>query len=186
LILKNSGKKAGFTLVEVLLSAVISVLVFGAMGVLLTRSFTLWMDAMAHWQLAQHAQVARVRLLDGGFGAGSGLLNATRSNLTLSAASGENYVQYYPLTTNAIFRAYGWAAQDYSSARNIRLRDGGSVFVVGQNVASSSYQTNIGVSSFIVNPVSNKVLRINYELYCQVMGKTFTRPCTVRAYIGND
>ena len=185
--MKNPGNKAGFTLVEILLSVVISVLVFGAMGVLLTRSFTLWMDAMANWQLAQHAQVARVRLLDGGFGAGSGLLNATRSNLTIAAASGENYVQYSPLVgTGGVFRAYGWSAQDYASTRNIRLRNANSVFVVGQNVAASSYQTNISVCSFSIAPISNKVLWVNYELYYKLMGKTFTRPCTVRAYIGND
>lgn len=185
--MKNPGNKAGFTLVEILLSVVISVLVFGAMGVLLTRSFTLWMDAMANWQLAQHAQVARVRLLDGGFGAGSGLLNATRSNLTIAAASGENYVQYSPLVgTGGVFRAYGWSAQDYASTRNIRLRNASSVFVVGQNVAASSYQTNISVCSFSIAPISNKVLWVNYELYYKLMGKTFTRPCTVRAYIGND
>jgi hypothetical protein len=185
--LKNPGNKAGFTLVEILLSAVISVLVFGAMGVLLTRSFTLWMDAMAHWQLAQHAQVARVRLLDGGFGAGSGLLNATRSNLTIATASSERYVQYYPLVgTGGAYRAQGWAAQNYASPRDIRLRNASGTFVVGQNVAASSYQTNISVCSFAVNPITNKVLWVNYELYYKLMGKTFTRPCTVRAYLNND
>ena len=182
--MKNSNKKSGFTLVEIMLATVISVMVFAAMGALLTRSFTLWMDAMANWKLAQHARVARTRLLDGAFGSGSGILSSCISNMTTNAASGESYIQYYPLGAGGAFRAYGWATA--AAGKNLRMRSAASAWLLGQNVADINYTSDVSVALFQPSVPTNKIVVINYQLQLNLMGKTFTKPCTVTAYLNND
>ncbi|NOU36745.1 MAG: type II secretion system protein [Kiritimatiellaceae bacterium] len=174
-------KKRGFTLVEVLLATAISVMVFAAMGALLTRSFTLWMNAMANWKLAQHARVARARLLDGGFGSGTGWLSST--NVIVASASGEAYVQYYPLKSSGAFYSYGWT--NSAAGKDIRLRSGSSVWAVGQNVAATNYVGDVDVEMFRLTAVTNQIITATYQLRLSVMGKTFTQPCTVKAYLIN-
>lgn len=189
--MKNlQGRKSGFTLVEILLAAVISVAIFVTMGALLTRSFTLWMDAMANWKLAQHARVLRSRLLDGAFyfPAGSNIVIKSgwmsSTGVTVAAASGEAYVQYYPLgTTGGAFRAYGWT--NAVAGKNIRLRDTGSTWALGQSVASTNYATDVKVDLFRPQ-VTNITVIATYRLSLSAMGKTFTQPCVVQAYLINN
>ncbi len=175
------SRRAGFTLVEVLLATVISVMVFFAMGTVLNRSFKLWMDAMANWTLAQHAQVARLRLLTGGFGPGTGLLSS--SNVTAGVSGMENYVQYYPLGTNGAFCCYGWIS--VAAGKNIRLKSGSSEWALGQNVAASNYVSNVGVYSF-VSSVSGTIVQVTYRMSLSRMGKEFSQPCTVKAFLVNQ
>lgn len=189
--MKKPAGKNGFTLVEIMLATAISVIVFVSMGALLTRSFSLWMDAMANWKLAQHARVARARLLDGGFYfpvAGitnlvvkTGWLSST--GVTTAAASGEAYVQYYPLgTTGGAHRAYGWT--NAVAGKDLRLRNGGSTWLLGQSVAATNYAADVRVDMF--KPfVTNIMVTATYRLNLSAMGKTFTQPCTVQAYLIN-
>jgi len=185
-------EKGGFTLVEVMLAAVISVLVFVAMGALLTRSFTLWMDAMANWKLAQHARVVRSRLLDGAFyvsQAGNtnivvrcGWMSST--GMTVAVASGEAYVQYYPLgVTGGAFRAYG--STNSVADKDLRLRSSSSTWVLGQTVAATNYATDVHVDLFKPT-VTNIMATATFRLSLSTMGKTFTQPCTVQTYLINQ
>lgn len=165
---------------EILLATAISVMVFTALGALLTRSCTLWMDAMANWKLAQHARVARARLLDGGFGPGTGWMSA--SNVTKAVVSGEAYVQYNLLETNGTFRSYGWASS--SADKDIRLWNGGSLWTLGQSVAATNYTHNVGVELFVPS-LTNNTVSATYQMRLSAMGKTFTQPCTVSVYLIN-
>ena len=72
---RSSDKRSGFTLVEMLLSLVISVVVFSAMGVLLARTVNLWVDGAGQWYVATQARAARARILSGGMGPGTGILS---------------------------------------------------------------------------------------------------------------
>lgn len=175
------SRRAGFTLVEILMATAISVMVFVAMGALLTRSFALWMDSMANWKLAQHARVSRARLLDGGFGPGTGWLSS--SNVSKAIASGETYVQYYPLGVSGAFYAYGWNSS--ADGKDLRLRNGGSLWVLGQNVADTNYNNDVGVELFVPF-VTNSAVIATYQLRLSVMGKTVVQPCTVQAYLINQ
>ena len=185
--MKNEKENSGFTLVEIMLATVISVMVFVAMGALLTRSFTLWMDAMANWKLAQHARVSRTRLLDGGFGPGTGLLASYAANAAVVTGA-EAYIQYYPLAAGGAFRAYGWASS--ADGKDLRLRSAASAWLLGQNVAGTNYamnvQANVHVELFKPKPVTNKMLEVTYQLRTSLMGKTNTQPCTVRAFLSNQ
>ncbi len=184
------SRKSGFTLVEIMLAAVISVMVFVTMGMLLTRSFTLWMDAMANWKLAQHARVARSRLLDGGFyfAAGSNIVVKTgwlsSTGVTKAVSSGEAYVQYYPLgATGGAFRAYGWT--NSIAGKDLRLQSGSSVWALGQSVAATNYATDVKVDMF--QPlVTNIMVTATFRLSLFTMGKTNTQLCTVQAYLINQ
>jgi len=92
-------QRAGFTLVEILLAVSISVMVFFAMGSLLSKCFLLWKDATANWRLAQYARISRERILCGGFAdPAGGLLAASNVNIYASSfalnvgyQSGTNY-----------------------------------------------------------------------------------------------
>jgi prepilin-type N-terminal cleavage/methylation domain-containing protein len=180
--MKNSQKKRGFTLVEILLTTVISVIVFGALGALLTRSFTLWMDSMANWKLAQHARVSRARLLDGAFGPGTGWMSASNVSKVV-VSGGESYVQYYPLGTGGTFRVYGWGGS--SAVKDLRLWNGGSLWALGQNAAATNYTGDVKVDLFVPN-IANNIISATYQLRLSAMGKTFIQPCTVQVYVNNE
>ena len=189
--MRTSERKSGFTLVEIMLAAAISVMVFVAIGALLSRSFGLWMDAMANWKLAQHARVARSRLLDGAFyfSAGSNIVVKTgwlsSTNVTTAVASGEAYVQYYPLNaTGGAFRAYGWT--NAATGKDIRLQSGSSTWILGQNVAASNYATDVHADLFNLSSVTNSMVTATFRLSLTSMGRTFTQPCTVNAYLINQ
>jgi Tfp pilus assembly major pilin PilA len=186
---RSMSRNGGFTLVEIMLATVISIMVFVAMGALLTRSFSLWMDAMGNWKLAQHARIARSRMMDGAFyfSAGSNIVVKTgwlsSTNVTRAVASGEAYVQYYPLkATGGAFRVYGWT--NAAAGKNLRMQSGSSAWVLGQNVAATNYATDVRVDLF--NPViTNGGVLATFRLSFSAMGRTYTQPCTVNAFLIN-
>lgn len=180
--MKQRCEKSGFTLIEVMMALALAVVVFVAMGSILSRSFSLWLSSNAQWQMAQHARVARARLLDGGFGAGTGLLSS--SNVTIAYKSGEAYVSYEPLTKlGGIWQAYGWT--NAAAGKDIRLLGGASNnWALGQNVAASNYMSSTKVDLF--RPFfTNGTVTITYRLLFSAAGKTFEQPCTVSAYLVN-
>jgi type II secretory pathway pseudopilin PulG len=177
-------KRAGFTLVEVLLAAVISVMVFTAMAVVLSRCFSLWKDAMAHWQMAQYSRVTRTRLLDGAFGPGTGLLSTT--NHTITPFGGYSYIIYYPLEMSGFQQAYGLSGD--SSVENIMLSRsvGSPAAAVAQSVTSSGgFDPPVKINNFNATD-SGDVLLITYTLNFSSMGRTFTQPQTIRASLVNE
>lgn len=180
----RASRRRGFTLVEVLLAVVISVMVFMAMGVVLTRCFSLWKDAMAHWQMAQVGRVARTRLLHGAFGPGTGLLSVT--NHAISPSGGYSYITYYPLEMSGYQQAYGLSS-DASPADLLLYRSGGSPSLALAQSVTSSGGLNPPVKINNFNAVnSNGVLLITYTLNLSSMGRTFTQPQTVRASLVNE
>jgi prepilin-type N-terminal cleavage/methylation domain-containing protein len=180
--MKNLVRQKGFTLPEVMMAIVISMIVFSAMGVLLSRCFSLWVDAQAHWKLAQHARFARTRLLFGGFGAGSGILSST--NIAVSPSSSWNLITYDPVTSAGEFRIYGWAG---TTPQNIWLLsdsyEWGWAQAMGVRYGAAS--PAVLVDDFSAS-LSNQTLTLNYTLNFSAMGKVFEHPQTVSAYLIND
>lgn len=175
-------RSRGFTLTEMLMAVVISVIVFGAMGTLLSRCFFLWLDGQAQWKLAQHARVTRLRLLNGAFGVGTGLLNST--NVTLGTWSGWTTVTFDPVTASGYFRIYGSPG---TSQQNIWIeREVGSPsFAWAQQVTYSKAQNpDVLINNFSAT-VSNQVVRLSYTLNFLSMGRTNTLPQVIEAKLVN-
>jgi prepilin-type N-terminal cleavage/methylation domain-containing protein len=174
------SQKGGFTLVEMLLAVSISVMVFAAMGMVLTKCFSLWKDSTAHWRLAQYARISRERILCGGFADPSGgLLSA--SNAVISLDSGWKYLQYITVAGSGnLQQIRGWdgTAED----KDIQLRDGASSWVYGQG--SGAVAPTIKVDSFIA-AVSNDLVTISYRMRFSAAGKSFTQPHTIQACLVN-
>ncbi len=180
--MKTLKQRGGFTLPEVMMALVISMVVFSAMGVLLSRCFSLWMDAQAHWKLAQHARFARTRLLYGGFGAGSGILSST--NIAVSSSSSWNLITFDPVASGGVFRIYGWAG---TTPQNIWLLNDsyewGWAQAMGVRYGAST--PTVLVDDFSAS-LSNQTLTLNYTLNFSAMGKVFQHPQTVSAYLINE
>jgi type II secretory pathway pseudopilin PulG len=192
-------RRAGFTLVEVLLASLISVLVFAAMGALLSRSFALWMDGAARWQLAQHVRITRERILRGGFepsGAETNQLEgllAAGTNVNIVANSVGLNVGYGTLTTTIsglpLTNYYGICAQSnqlylYNQNNSTPYWSGGfkSWCWAAKSGAAVPPVTVSGMTATHTNPV----LTIKYQVNYSAMGRTFTQPCTIRAHLINE
>ena len=173
-------RRAGFTLVELMLAVSLSVVVFSAMGVLLNRCFSLWIDASAHWRLAQYARISRERILTGGFNDPSGgLLSATAvamdttppwtvlSYATLSKTAGEERIR-------------GWPG--VATDKNIQLKSGLSDWVYGAATGTSAPPVRVDLFSTVM---SNDVVSIIYRLRFSAAGRTFEQPQTLRARLIN-
>ena len=182
---RKSSRRAGFTLVEMLLAVSISVMVFFAMGVLLTKCFALWKDATANWRLAQYARISRERILSGGFASpAGGLLSAT--NATVHVDGGWDYVEYQTVTgTGGVQQVYGWAG---SLEQDILIRrsSGTPQWTYGQSAAtySYSYNTPVKVDLFAAS-VSNDMVNITYRMRFSAAGQVFTQPHTIHACLVN-
>ncbi len=183
----NKRTRRGFTLPEVLLSTVLSVMVFFALGTLLSRSFSVWYDGMAQWKLATHARVTRTRLLDGGFGKGTGLLSAT--NHTINPYGNWEYLEYYPILSGEKYRSYGWIPTN--SPQNIWLNNEDPLLPVkwayGQNVGNAGNTSpDVKVGGFDAEFVEDDVLELTYTLYFSAGGKTNEHPQTIRVVLLNS
>lgn len=184
-----ASRKSGFTLVEVLLASLISVLVLAAMGTLLSRSFALWMDGAARWQMAQHVRITRERILRGGFVPAvanqplEGLL-AAGTNVNIVTNSGRLNVGYGTLTNY-----YGICAQSnqlylYNQNNSTPYWSGGfkSWCWAAKSGTAVPPVTVSGMTATHTNPV----LTIKYQMNYSAMGRTFTQPCTIRAHLINE
>ena len=173
---------AGFTLVELLLAVSISIMVFAAMGVLITKCFSLWKDATAHWQMAQYSRIAHERILFGGFANPSGgLLSAT--NAAVSTNSGWGIVSYETVSgTGGEKQIKGWAGeaeQDLLLKQKAQTAYGLSAAYVSSNSAPT-----VKVDSFF-SDVTNDLVIIEYRLRLAAAGKTFTQLQTIEASLVN-
>lgn len=173
---KNARKAAsGFTLVEMLLAVTISVMVFFAMGMVLSRCFALWKDATANWRLAQYARLSRERILCGGFtNPACGLLSA--SNAVVTVPSGWRLIEYETVADSGVQRVYGWSGE---AEQNIWLNHGSS-WAYGQGISAPT----VFVDSFAAS-TSNDVVDITYRLRLSAAGKLFTQLHTIQANLVN-
>lgn len=184
--MKLHVKNGGFTLVEVMLAVSISVMVFFAMGMVLSKCFSLWKDATANWRLAQYARISRERILCGvtNYVAGgatnqTGLLSASNAVITLSA--GWSIIEYSRLDEPGVaYQIRGWS--DTADDKNIQIRRGAADWVYGQS--SGSAQPEIKVDSFTA-AASNDIVIISYRLRTSIAGRTFTQPQTISAWLVN-
>ena len=163
------------------MALVISIMVFSALGVLMSRSFALWLDAQANWKLSQHARVARTRLLYGGFGVGTGILSST--NIVVQEDGGWATITFDPIEEGGQCVAYGWQG---SSQQNIWiLRDGKWVWAQTVSAYNVSEQPTVLVNEFTAS-VFNRTLTINYTLNFSAMGKNFELPQEIHAHLINE
>lgn len=182
--MRRLRKKSGFTLTEVMIAVTISILVFSAMATLLTRCFSMWVEAQAHWKLAQHARVTRSRILYGGFGTGTGLLSAT--NVTVSDyGSVWKKIDFYPVTEGDLFEVYGWVG---TNAANIWLHDTvPNTWAWAQTVSLNGLsETPLVMASDFDASVTNQVVTMDYTLKFSAMGKVFELPQTIEVFLVNE
>jgi len=182
----NRVRSRGFTLTEVMISVVLSIMVFAALGMLLTRCFSLWVDGQANWNLAQHARVTRSRLLNGAFGVGTGVING--SNVTVQAGTDEwegwqsvrfelvDQAEYYQIYASPGANQMNICIEkegepEVALAQEVRYRSGGDPLVKVNNFGAS---------------VTNKHLTMTYTLNFSAMGKNFELPQIIEAYLVNN
>lgn len=181
----NKKTRSGFTLPEVLLASAISVMVFFALGTLLTRSFSIWYSGMAQWKLAQHARVTRIRIMDGGFGTGTGMLSAT--NHTVTAESDSTQINYYPVFSGKEYRCNGGT----SSTNDILLYNNDPAVPItwayGQSVKNVGDEVpDVKVGNFTAEFVGPDTLQMTYVLRFSAAGKEFEHPQTIRMRLLNS
>jgi len=176
----KNERRAGFTLVELMIAVSLSVMVFAAMGALLNRCFSLWIDASAHWRLAQYARISRERILFGGFNDPSGgLLSAT--DVVLDTNSAWMVLSYATLSKTAgeeIIRGWPGVATD----KNIQLKSGVSDWVYGAATGTSAPPVQVDQFASAVN---YDQVSINYRLRFSAAGRIFEQPHTLRARLIN-
>ncbi len=180
--------RSGFTLPEVLMAAVVAGMVFLALGTLLSRSFSIWYTGMAQWKLATHARVARIRMLDGGFGRGTGILSS--DNHAVVPYGSWQYVQYYPMSSGKEFRSYGWISDAGSDNIWLEERDSSTPeqWAYAQNVKyyDSAYNSEVKISSFDADiDEDSKMLKMTYTLHFSAGGKSFEQPQTIQTVLLN-
>lgn len=184
--MKIRNQRAGFTLVEILLSVSISVMVFFAMGMLLTKCFSLWKDATANWRLAQYARISRERILcgvtynaSGGVTNLTGLLSAT--NAIIASDSGWSSVTYGRIgEPGVVYTVRGWPLE--ADDKHVQLRRDVATWVYAQSSGSTEPDTRI--DSFVA-AFTNNILTVSYRLRLSAAGKTFTQPHTIQTYLIN-
>ncbi|HKL21553.1 MAG TPA: prepilin-type N-terminal cleavage/methylation domain-containing protein, partial [Tichowtungia sp.] len=175
---------SGFTLTEIMIAVTISVLIFSALGMLLSRCFSLWLGSQAEWKLAQHARVTRTRLLYGGFGTGTGLLNST--NVTFDTSGGWRRVEFYPVTGGGDYYRLWGSPGSYQSNIWIERENGYPRWAWAQEVRFSSG----AYPAVLVNDFSaartNTTVTLSYTLNLSALGKTYELPQVVQAELINE
>lgn len=154
-------------------------MVFFAMGMLLSRCFSLWKDATAHWRLSQVARISRERILcgvtnyvSGGVTNLTGLLSAT--NAVIASDSGWQTVTYSRGNETNLYTIRGWP--DEAGDKDIQLRKDVSSWVYAQS--SGAAAPDIKVDLFAVS-VTNDTVTISYRLRLSAAGKVFTQMQTI-------
>lgn len=180
-------KRAGFTLVEVMLATVISVMVFAAMGSLLVKTTRLWYEGAGQFYLANQARATRARLLSGGLGTGTGLLSISAIK---SIKTNPNWctLDYDVASRDESFTIQG-SVDDTAPANK-------SIFIKGSKGLGQSWLGMVGVkrgqqdlpdvkSAWFDVVETNGTLVVTYRLSYEVGGKTFEYPQIVQAYLVN-
>jgi hypothetical protein len=179
--------RTGFTLIELLLAVSISIMVFAAMGLLLSKCFSLWKDSTAQWRLSQYARISRERILSGvtntvfgGVTNLTGLLSA--SNAVVTAAEGYTVIEYgRMLDPGIVYQIRGWPGE--ATDKHLQIRRGSSAWVYG--LSSGSADPEIKVDLFTASYISN-VVTITYRLQLSAAGKTFYQPQTIITSLLNE
>lgn len=170
-------KTRAFTLVEMMMALAISGIVFSAMAGLLGRCFSLWIEAQAQWKLAQHARVARVQLLNGAFGVGSGLLAA--KEVVVDDHNGWTRLIFYPAGDGLEYHLYSWPGILLHKESTAEWAWAQTVSRIG-----ISELPTVWISHFDA-ALDQEVLTLRYTLNFQSMGKRFELPQRLEAHLVN-
>ncbi|MBI9021310.1 MAG: prepilin-type N-terminal cleavage/methylation domain-containing protein [Verrucomicrobia bacterium] len=183
-----SDRKKGFTLVEMMMALVISTVVFAAMGVLLGKTFSLWMDGAGHWYLANQARAARARILSGPMGAGTGVLSIDGIK---SIKTNPNWctLEYAVASSGEKYWMKGSVENPASKDRSIFFKNnhgGGQTWLmlVGRKRGNHD-EPDVKTESFNAT-LTDKVLSLSYDLKFQTGGRTYERAQRIRAYLVNE
>lgn len=176
-------RSKGFTLTEVMISVVISIMIFSAMATLLTQCFSLWLEAQAHWKLAQHARVTRTRLLYGGFGIGTGLLTATNVTVVSGYGGSWDWVTFFPVNMGGEYNIFGWQGDDPAQ---IWLQDKDGNYAWAQTVSQVgiSDEPTVMANKFTAS-ITNDTVTLSYTLNFSAIGKEFELPQVLEVTLVN-
>ncbi len=172
-------------MVEVMVAASISMLVFFAMSTILVKGFSLWRDGASRWYLTQRARVARVRLLNYSYNAGSGMLSS--SNIVARTRGAWKTVEYIPQDAVDTLRLYG--GHTGSGKRNPYFfrpdkpkRYWFLEFAKKKTATTPPVQTSDFQASV---DTTNEVLTVSYNLHYENGGREYVQPQTITAYLIN-
>jgi prepilin-type N-terminal cleavage/methylation domain-containing protein len=187
-----SGKH-GFTLIEMLLATIISVMVFFAMGMVLTRCFSLWMDSMAHWKLAQYGRISRERIMHGGFAdPAGGLLSGSNVNivaswfaLNVAYAAGPNFYGVCGYTNISPPRMYLFDQNDITPFWTGGYKGSGGWRWGMRNDNNAALIPDVELTSMTA-ALTNDLLTLTYTMRFSTAGRVFTQPQTIRAFLINQ
>ncbi len=178
-------RREGFTLVEVMVSVAISMVVFFAMSTILVRGFSLWRDGASRWYLSQRARVARVRLLNFSYNAGSGMLAS--SNIVVGADGNWVTINYTPQDSSTTLCLYG--GHTGSGKRNpyfFRPDNPKRYWFLEFAQKKSSTKPPVKTSDFQASVnTTNEVLTVSYNLHYSNGGQKYVQPQTITAYLIN-
>ena len=181
--------RAGFTLVELLISLVISVMVFAAIGSMLVKTMRLWCEGAEQFYLANQARAVRARLLNGGLGCpGSGLLSATSNGVAITQDSSWSTLSYTSAVRSEVVKIKGCVTATDPTNKSILVQGSlsyGNAWqgMVGVNVQGG--QPDVSVNNF-ASSRSNKIITLSYLLSSTAAGKTFVYPQIIQAYMVNS
>jgi prepilin-type N-terminal cleavage/methylation domain-containing protein len=180
-------KKAGFTLVELMMSMVISVMVFFAMGNLLVKALRLWGEGFGQWHIANQARTTRARILSGGMGPGSGLLSISEIK---SIQTNPNWctLEYQVAALPEKFWIQGSVDNTAPADKSVFIKDskgGGQTWLMMVGTKRGSHDIPDVMASTCVMAYSNQTLSVSYTLSYEACGKTFEYPQFVQAYLVN-
>jgi hypothetical protein len=181
------GRRSGFTLVEVLLSTVIAVLVFAAMGAVLGKGFSLWMDGTTHWHLAQQSRVARARMLSGPQGPGTGVLSISQVN-AVDRGNDWSTLKYHVSATGDEFWLRGFVTEASQANQSLFIKNNDTgeeswAIIVGQK-GNQYAQPDISTSSFDAQ-LNGDVLTLDYVMRYRRGGRLYEQPQQITAHLVN-
>ncbi len=178
-------KKAGFTVVEVLVASSISMLVFITMGLILVKGFSLWRDGASRWYLTQRARVARVRLLNHSYSAGNGMLAS--SNIVVGTDGSWVTINYTPQDSTTPLCLYGGTAGSGKKSPYFYRPDNPKRYwflefakkkgATKPPVRTTEFQASVDTT--------NEVLTVSYNLHYSNGGREYVQPQTITAYLIN-
>ena len=187
-MINRRKNRTGFTLVELLLAVSVSIMVFAAMGMLLSKCFSLWKGATANWRLAQYARISRERILSGvtncvieGATNQTGLLSASNAVVT-TWGSGWTVVQYGRMAEpGVVYQIRGCPSE--ATDKDLQIKRGSDDWVYGLSTGTNA--PDIKVDLFSAS-ASNHIVTISYRLQLSAAGQTFYQWQTITTSLLNE
>lgn len=186
---KNMHRQAGFTLVELMVALVISVMVFAAMGSVLVKTTRLWVEGAGQFYLANQARATRASLLSGGLGAGTGLLSIDSGGVAIQTNPQWCTLDYQTAALDEKFTIQGSVDDDAPANKSIYIKGTKSAGQnwLGMTGVKRGQQDLPDVKSRWFNVVQTNAtsLVVSYRLIYEAGGKIFEYPQVVQAYLVN-